>query len=173
MNFIAFTAIILSQFFVLKCVDITDEQCYQILANSTYLQYGLVPPLPIDLNKTDCMKLKPMCTLKIEELVFKRCYLEYYRDSAQSNVFRKCFSIEESYINDDRYENIIDWVQRGKSKKFYNYGNITSLIMAEAFGALVEENKDYEVVSLDCSGRSIKVVFGLLMVYCLTFILKF
>ena len=90
-------------------------------------------------------------------LDLKCCELEYHLKKNTNTNYKGCMSFLSSYIDDDRYEDIIDWIERGKLDK-YEYYNIflgqTVYNMSKVF-PLMENETEYEVVKLDCFSQFI------------------
>ena len=97
---------------------------------------------------------------QLEEILkrsFKCCEILMTRKSGSGpEEIKGCMSIMSSYIDDDRYEDIIDYFERGKQYKLRNYfvmlGN-TSFYQSMAYIALVNGTK-YDVKKLDCFSKN-------------------
>ena len=100
-----------------------------------------------------------------EMLDLKCCELEYHLKKNTNTNYKGCMSFLSSYIDDDRYEDIIDWIERGKLDK-YEYYNIflgqTVYNMSKVF-PLMENETEYEVVKLDCFSQFIFPIFTILV----------
>ena len=105
-----------------------------------------------------------------EMLELRCCELEYQqKESSDAPRYHGCMSFLKNYIDDDRYEDIIDWIQRGKLDK-YEYYNIflgeTVYNMSHVY-PLMKNETEYEVFKLDCFSHFILIKSAFVFVFIL------
>ena len=108
-----------------------------------------------------------------EMLDLRCCELEYQEeDKPSSPRYHGCMSFLANYIDNDRYEDIIDWIKRGKLDN-YEYYNIflgqTVYNMSHLY-PLMKNETEYEVFKLDCSSQFVflkNVIFFVLVLLLL------
>ena len=93
-----------------------------------------------------------------EMLDLRCCELEYQQKENYSALrYYGCMSFLSNYIDNDRYEDIIDWIERGKLDK-YEYYNIflgkTIYNMSHVY-PLMKNETEYKVFKLDCFSQFI------------------
>ena len=105
-----------------------------------------------------------------EMLDLRCCEVEYQeKENSSAPRYHGCMSFLSNYIDNDRYEDIIDWIERGKLDK-YEYYNIflgkTVYNMSHQYPLVKNETK-YELFKLDCFSEFIflknVIVFALIL----------
>ena len=79
-----------------------------------------------------------------------------------------------NYIDDDRYEDIIDWIERGKYDKFTEYTlflGYSGYMNFTRYGELVKNKTKYEVFKFDCFGEFFrnKFLFNIFVILLFVF----
>ena len=105
-----------------------------------------------------------------EMLDLRCCELEYQqKENSSAPRYHGCMSFLANYIDNDRYEDIIDWIERGKLDK-YIYYNIflgqTVYNMSHMF-PLVKNETEYEVFKLDCFSQFILIKNAIAFIFIL------
>ena len=146
--------------------------------NITQLIGMCVPSaLAVQVESISQIQLQKGCqslTLPYPEMLELRCCeLEYQKKNNDSAPrYHGCMSFLSNYIDNDRYEDIIDWIERGKFDKF-NYYNIflgqTVYNMSVLF-PLVENETKYEVFKLDCLSEYIFHKYYSFFIFAIFFI---
>ncbi len=73
-----------------------------------------------------------------------------------------------SYIDNDRYEDIIDWIERGKEDKFEQYSVFLGKTAYDNFKGFIKNETKHELYKLDCFTKFISMkyfLFGLLLLF--------
>ena len=97
----------------------------------------------------NCSSLLPY--LNSENTTFRCCELEF-QEKENSSALRRhgCIGILPSYVDNDRYEDIIDWIERGKADKFEQYSIYLGKAVHDAYLNFIKNETDYEVYKFDC-----------------------
>ena len=106
---------------------------------------------PNILNQTDCSILS-VDIYKMRGLDLKCCELDYQEKDKPNTRKRGCMSFLSNYIDKDRYEDIIDWIERGKLDLFTNYAIFMGETLYYNFSQypLIKNETKYEVFKFDC-----------------------
>ena len=112
-------------------------------------------PIPLGLNEQlSQYQLQMGCRNLLsftEELDFRCCELEF-QEKKNSSAPRKhgCMAFLSNHIDNDRYEDIIDWIERGKLDKFIEYTYFCGKTIHDNFVDFIKNETKYEVYKLDC-----------------------
>ena len=105
-----------------------------------------------------------------EMLNLRCCELQYQqKENSSAPRYHGCMSFLSNYIINDRYEDIIDWIERGKLDKyeFYNiFWGKTIYNMSHVYPLMKNEN-EYEVFKLDCFSQFIFIKNFIVFVFIL------
>ena len=120
-------------------------------------------PITFGLNmlseqQPDCRALSPYTN----ELDLRCCELDFQEKNKPDTRRRGCMAFLGNYIDDDRYEDIIDWIERGKYDKFTEYTlflGYSGYMNFTRYGELVKNKTKYEVFKFDCFGEFFKNKF--------------
>ena len=86
-----------------------------------------------------------------ENLTFKCCELEFKeKENSTAPKRHGCLGILPNYIDNDRYEDIIDWIERGKADKIEQYTVYLGKTAHDAYLGFIKNETKYEVYKLDC-----------------------
>ena len=123
----------------------------------TLVKYCLPVAAGLQIETLSQFQLQQGCQsleLPYPEMLELRCCELEYQEKKKSGTprYHGCMSFLKSYIDDDRYEDIIDWIERGKLDN-YIYYNIflgrTVYNMSQVY-PLMKNETEYEVFKLDC-----------------------
>ena len=115
-------------------------------------------PTPIGIDylssfQEDCSKLAKYPTNESE---FYCCRLEFQEKKNSSAPVRKgCIAILTNYVDKDRYEDIIDYIEMGKQEKIEQYSIFLGKTASEQFAGFVKNRTKYKVNTFDCSYKYI------------------
>jgi len=106
-----------------------------------------------------------------ENMTFRCCELEFQeKDNSSAPRRHGCIGILPSYVDNDRYEDIIDWIERGKADTFEQYSIYLGKAVHDAYLNFIKNETDYEVYKFDCSTKYINskyFIFYILIVLLL------
>ena len=139
------------------------------------LNLSLCYPIPIGINVTQiaqyqlqlgCNNLLPYTNL----LDLTCCEIDF-QDKENSSAPRRhgCMAFLKNYIDNDRYEDIIDWIERGKLDQFTTYAVFMGQTLYMNFSQypLIKNESKYEVFKLDCFANFICHKFYLMFILAL------
>ena len=69
----------------------------------------------------------------------------------------------KNYIDNDRYEDIIDWIERGKEDKFEEYSVFLGKTAYDNFKGFIKNETKHELYKLDCFSKFISLKYFLLV----------
>ena len=105
--------------------------------------------------QTGCRSLD----LPYQGILDLRCCELEFKEKKNSSAPRihGCMSFLSNYIDNDRYEDIIDWVERGKLDKFQRYTIFLGKTGYDVWRQLelIKNETEYEFYKLDCFSRKI------------------
>ena len=97
----------------------------------------------------NCRSLAPYPNSR--NISMKCCEIEFKEEeNATAPTRHGCLAILPNYIDNDRYEDIIDWIERGKADKIEEYTVFLGKTAHDAFLGFIKNETDYEVYKLDC-----------------------
>ena len=97
----------------------------------------------------NCRSLAPYPNSRNQ--TFKCCEIEFKEEeNATAPTRHGRLAILPNYIENDRYEDIIDWIERGKADKIEEYTVFLGKMAHDAFLGFIKNETDYEVYKLDC-----------------------
>ena len=97
----------------------------------------------------DCKSLLPYPNT--ENMTFRCCEIEFHEEKNSSAPLRHgCLGILPNYIDDNRYEDIIDWIERGKADKIEEYTVYLGKTAHDAYLGFIKNETEYIVNKLDC-----------------------
>ena len=127
-------------------------------------------PLGIDVLsavQSDCSKLEKYPTNESE---FYCCDIEFQEKKSKSAPVRKgCMAILTNYVDNDRYEDWIDYLEKGKMEKITEYSIFLGKTASSQFANFIKNRTKYNVHKFDCFSRffGIKIYFLLALVFVL------
>ena len=115
-------------------------------------------PIPIGFTllseyQDDCRKLQMYPN---DEYKFKCCRIEYQEKNKPQTRKNGCMGIIPSYINNNRYEDWIDYIKRGKLEKIQAYSIFLGPTNAQYFQNFLRNRTKHEVFKFDCLSSFIK-----------------
>ena len=138
------------------------------------LNLSLCYPIPIGINVTQiaqyqlqlgCNNLLPYTNL----LNLTCCEIDFQeKENSSAPRRRGCMAFLTSYIDNDRYEDIIDWIERGKEDKFEQYSVFLGKTAYDNFKGFIKNETKHELYKLDCFTKFISMkyfLFGLLLLF--------
>ena len=133
--------------------------CYPIPIG---INYSLIPSIQLPIG---CQNLLPYTN----ELNLTCCEIDF-QEKENSSALRMhgCMAFLKNYIDNDRYEDIIDWIERGKGDKFENYSVFLGKTAYYNFKGFIKNEKKYTLYKLDCFMKFISLkyaLFGLLLLF--------
>ena len=134
--------IFIQYFNYISSQDFNPLVCYPI---PTPLSNPLASAVQLEIG---CKNLLNMTDL----LDLRCCEVEYQKEDNPSTKKHGCMAFLGNYIDNDRYEDIIDWIERGKVPKFEEYTIFLGKTIHDLFNHsdFIENETDYEVLKLDC-----------------------
>ena len=99
--------------------------------------------------------LQPNCSMLLsyptEELKFHCCELEFQEKKNKSAPRRRgCLAVLTNYVDNDRYEDIIDYIERGKLDKIQQYSIFLGRNASMQFTNFIKNKTKYDVYKFDC-----------------------
>ena len=135
--------------------------------------YGnICVPTPIGIDvlsavQDDCSKLQKYPTNESE---FYCCRLEFQERKNKSAPLRKgCMAFLTNYVDNDRYEDIIDYIERGKMDQITQYSIFLGQSASMQFTNFIKNKTKYNVYKFDCF--SSLITFKIYLMLALWFIL--
>ena len=138
------------------------------------LNLSLCYPIPIGINVTQiaqyqlqlgCQNLLPYTNL----LNLTCCEIDFQEKENSSAPRRHgCMAFLKNYIDNDRYEDIIDWIERGKEDKFEQYSVFLGKTAYDNFKGFIKNETKHELYKLDCFTKFISMkyfLFGLILLF--------
>ena len=130
---------------------------------------SLCYPIPIGVNTTQlaqyqlqvgCQNLLPYTNL----LNLTCCEIDFQEKENSSAPRRHgCMAFLKNYIDNDRYEDIIDWIERGKEDKFEEYSVFLGKTAYDNFKGFIKNETKHELYKLDCFSKFISLKYFLLV----------
>ena len=145
-----------------------EEQYRQFI--QMYGNVCMPTPQGIDLLssiQTDCRSLYIPST---NDTQFYCCELDFQEKKNKSASARHgCMAFLKNYIDNDRYEDIIDYIERGKQDKIEEYSVFLGKTLASQFTGFLKNKTKYKVNKLDCF--SIYILTNYIFMFVLIFLL--
>ena len=147
-----------------------DPYAQQMAMIMSFRNICVPTPIAIDYLSAvqdDCTKLDKYPTNESE---FYCCRLEFQEKKNKSAPVRKgCMAFLTNYIDNDRYEDIIDFIERGKQDQMKTYSIFLGKSASEQFDGFLKNRTKYKVNKFDCSFKYIMTKF--LIMYTLIVLL--
>ena len=118
---------------------------------NTYKGVCVPNPLGIDILS----QFQPNCTsLYIpsqNDTQFHCCEIEFQEKKNKSAPVRHgCMAVLKNYVDNDRYEDMIDYIKRGKQDKIEEYSIFLGRTYAQYFQGFLKNKTKYDVYKFDC-----------------------
>ena len=152
MKFILFAFITI--FFFLKSSQEQEEEDFNAsLCYPTPDGFKYAASVPSEYRQK-CKELSFSDDLKVTQREFTCCEVSMKKKSGSGvDSINGCIAVMKSYIDDDRYEDMIDYFERGKQYKLQNYfvmlGNSSFYSFYHTYLPMVNGTK-YDVNQFDC-----------------------
>ena len=104
-----------------------------------------------------------------EELEFHCCELDFEEKKNASTRRHGCIAILTNYVDNNRYEDIIDYIERGKLDKIQEYSIFLGINGSAAFTNFIKNKTKHKVYKFDCFSGYIKSKF--MLIIALSFLL--
>ena len=101
------------------------------------------------------------------------CEIEFQeKKNASAPRIHGCMSFLTNYIDNDRYEDIVDWIKRGKLDNFQRYTIFLGKTGYDTWRQLelIKNETEYEFYKLDCLSRNIFYNYLLLFSFLILFV---
>ena len=101
------------------------------------------------------------------------CEIEFQeKKNASAPRIHGCMSFLTNYIDNDRYEDIVDWIKRGKLDNFQRYTIFLGKTGYDTWRQLelIKNETEYEFYKLDCLSRNIFCNYLLLFSFLILFV---
>ena len=101
------------------------------------------------------------------------CEIEFQeKKNASAPRIHGCMSFLTNYIDNDRYEDIVDWIKRGKLDNFQRYTIFLGKTGYDTWRQLelIKNETEYEFYKLDCLSRNIFYNYLLLFTFLILFV---
>ena len=101
------------------------------------------------------------------------CEIEFQeKKNASAPRIHGCMSFLTNYIDNDRYEDIVDWIKRGKLDNFQRYTIFLGKTGYDTWRQLelIKNETEYEFYKLDCLSRNIFCNYLLLFTFLILFV---
>ena len=155
-------------FILIFIIYITQISC-QLTPN-----ISICYPVPLALNEQlalyqlqlGCQSLYPYSQLA----EFSCCEIEFQEKENSSAPRRHgCMAFLKSYIDNDRYEDIIDWIERGKEDNFETYSVFLGKTAYDMFQGFIKNETKHDVYKLDCFSKFIsnKYLFSFILLFAI------
>ena len=139
---------------------VQDPQAQQMAMIMAYRNICVPTPIGIDYLspfQDDCTKLEKYPSNESE---FYCCRLEFQeKKNASAPVRKGCMAFLTNYIDNDRYEDIIDYIERGKQDQMKTYSIFLGKSASEQFDGFLKNRTKYKVNIFDCSFKYIATKF--------------
>ena len=143
----------------------TNPSAQQTAMIMAYKDICVPTPMAIDVLsqfQDDCTKLNKYPTNESE---FYCCRLEFQEKENSSAPLRKgCMAFLTNYVDNDRYEDIIDYIERGKQDQIKQYSIFLGKTASEQFDGFLKNRTKYKVNKFDCSFKYIMTKFFMMLV---------
>ncbi len=122
-------------------------------------------PIPMGLDylspyQPDC---RALASYPSEELSFRCCELDFEEKKNSSTRRHGCMAFLSNYIDNNRYEDIIDYLERGKLDKLQEYSIFLGINGSRAFTNFISNKTKHKVYKFDCISGYIKSKFVLMI----------
>ena len=143
--------IFITVFFLLKSSQEEDFNASLCYPTPDGFKYAASVPSEY---RQKCKELSFSDDLKVTQREFTCCEVSMKKKSGNGvDSINGCIAVMKSYIDDDRYEDIIDYFERGKQYKLQNYfvmlGLTNYMLFNNTYLPRVNGSK-YEVEKFDC-----------------------
>ena len=118
---------------------------------STYKDVCVPIPLGIDVLSSFQPKCNELYIPSQNDTQFHCCEIEFQEKKNKSAPIRRgCMAILQNYVDNDRYEDIIDYIKRGKQDKIEEYSIFLGRTYAQYFQGFLKNKTKYDVYKFDC-----------------------
>ena len=91
-----------------------------------------------------------------QEVELTCCEIDFQeKDNSSAPRRHGCMAFLKSYIDDDRYEDIIDWIERGKEDNFESYSVFLGKTVYDMFQGFIKNETKHNLYKLDCFSKYI------------------
>ena len=151
----------------------TNGTTPEINQTQMIMQYkDICMPTPIGIDLLS--PLQPNCSKLInyptEDAQFYCCELDFQEKKNKSAPRRRgCMAVLTNYVDNDRYEDMIDYIERGKLDQIQTYSIFLGKTAAMGFTDFIKNKTKYNVYKFDCFSGYYKT--NIFMIFTLFFLL--
>ena len=148
--------------FIILFTNILAQQLPNITPN-----ISLCYPVPLGLNYLSEYQLQMGCKSLLpytNEVNLRCCELEF-EEKKRKTKKHGCMAFLTNYIDNDRYLDIIDWIERGKVDRFTTYSIFLGKTAHDLFTGLITNNTESTVNKLDCFSKFISMKYFIYFVF--------
>ena len=127
---------------MLEYFEMFRNTCLPTPDGITYSQY----------LQQDCRHLEKYPSNESE---FYCCEVEFYEKKNQSDHRKGCLAVLTNYIDNDRYEDWIDYIQRGKLEQIQQYSIFLGRNASARWTNFIKNRTKYKVLKFDCNSKYI------------------
>ena len=110
----------------------------------------------------DCRALTPYPS---NDTKFYCCELDFQEKKNSSAPRRRgCISIMHNYVENNRYEDVIDFIEKGKLEQIQQYGILLGKTAAAQFSTFIKNRTKYKVYKFDCFSTHFNINFFMLLI---------
>ena len=124
-------------------------------------------PTPIEAEQLsrlqpDCRALTPYPS---NDTKFYCCELDFQEKKNTSAPRRRgCISIMYNYVENNRYEDVIDFIEKGRIEQIQQYGILLGRKAAAEFSTFIKNRTKYKVYKFDCFSTHFNINFFMLLI---------
>ena len=148
--------------------ELTEEQIKALIQQ--YKDICVPTPMAFSLlsnYQPDCRKLIPYPS---NETKFYCCEIEFQEKKNTSAPKRRgCWAILTNYIDHDRYEDMIDYLERGKLDQIQTYSIFLGRNASAQFANFIKNKTKYNVYKFDCISKYISMKYY--MIFALLYLI--
>ena len=147
----------------------TTESNRTALINQ-YRNTCMITPMAFDLLSSEQPDCRTLQKFNSTENDFYCCEVEFQEKKNSSAPRRRgCWGILTNYIDNDRYEDMIDYLKRGKLDKLQQYSIFLGRNASAQFANFITNNTKHNVYKFDCFSKYISIKYY--MIFALLYLL--
>ena len=149
--------------FIILLTNIYAQQLPNITPN-----ISVCYPVPLGLDYLGEIQLQMGCQSLLpytNEVDLRCCELEFEKKKGSTGRRHGCMAFLTSYIDNNRYQDIIDWIERGKEDRFESYSVFLGKTAYDLFQGFIDNNTKHTLYKLDCFSRIITMKYFLFIIF--------
>ena len=137
-----------------NATNATNTTTPSINQTQLIMQYkDICMPTPMGIDYLS--PLQPNCSTltnyPTEDAKFYCCELDFQEKKNKSAPRRRgCLAVLTNYVDNDRYEDIIDYIEKGKMDQIQQYSIFLGKTASMAFTGFIKNKTKYDVYKFDC-----------------------